>query len=172
MQSINVFSCSYKHKYISIASEYHWTASSCSSYEHAQVSDARTHARTRACACACTHIRTQRMHAPSHTFDTHTRTHARMHALRLIHATRTHTPIRQRAHAHMHIHALSIPPSLHKHSHPTPLTAPELAHVATHSASPRTYKAAACAHARISWRARESRPATTYSPAYSLALPV
>ncbi len=79
--------------------------------------------------------------------------------------THTHDPIRPRTNKHTmhtctrtlsdtlctHIHRYTNL-CLHRHTHSMPMTAPEFAHVTTHSRSPCTYNAAACAHARISWR--------------------
>jgi hypothetical protein len=94
----------------------------------------------------------------------------RAHTRSSINATHTHTWTDAPTHANTHTHAhtctrmlsdtrykhtqINQNASLFLHSHPPPLTAPELADDTTHSASPRTYNAAACAHTRISWRAR------------------
>jgi hypothetical protein len=109
---------------------------------------------------------------PSHQTHTLELTHECMHSLmptprtraRTHTYTRTDTPTHEKTHTctHMHTHALRYTLhtyihryanlGLHRHTHPTPLTAPELAHVTTHSGSPRTYNAAACGNTRISWR--------------------
>jgi hypothetical protein len=96
------------HTRTSIASEYHWTAPSCSSYEHAQVSDARERVRARShtlATSACSLILSMRTHAHTHTYT-----------LCETHYTHTYTPIRSRTHAHMLIHAVSLPP-FHKQIH-------------------------------------------------------
>jgi hypothetical protein len=106
------------------------------------------------CTHAPTHSLTHSL-TPSHT-DVHTHeaalsnlrypcTQKYTHALP--YTLHTFMPIHARTRAHMHIHALSLP--LQKHTHPAPLTAPELADDTTHFGSPHTYNAAACGHTRI-----------------------